>query len=104
MVAELLDVARALGEETHSRDVEAAARKLAVASARAEARVKALSEENRAKLARRESAHRLRAACRALRHRLRRWRAVASTARLARAAGRNDPRAFVVEIVKAGAT
>ena len=88
MVAELLDVARALGEETHARAVEEAARKLAVASARAEARVAALSEANRAKLVKRESAHRLRAACRALRHRLRQWRTHASTSRLVRAAGR----------------
>ena len=88
LVAELLDVARALGEETHARAVEEAARKLAVASARAEARVAALSEANRAKLVKRESAHRLRAACRALRHRLRQWRTHASTSRLVRAAGR----------------
>jgi hypothetical protein len=88
LVAELLDVARALGEETHARAAEEAARKLAVASARAEARVAALSEANRLKLAKRESAHRLRAACRALRHRLRQWRSHASTTRLVRAAGR----------------
>ena len=88
VVAELLDVARALGEETHARAAEEAARKLAVASARAEARVAALSEANRLKLAKRESAHRLRAACRALRHRLRQWRSHASTTRLVRAAGR----------------
>ena len=88
LVAELLDVSRALGEETLARAAEEAARKLAVSSARAEARVRALSEEHRAKLARRESAHRLRAACRALRFRVRQWRATASTARLVRAAGR----------------
>ena len=88
LVSELLDVARALGEETHARAAEEAARKLAVASARAEARVAALSEANRLKLAKRESAHRLRAACRALRHRLRQWRSHASTTRLVRAAGR----------------
>jgi len=88
LVAELLDVARALGEETHARAAEEAARKLAVASARADARVAALSEANRLKLAKRESAHRLRAACRALRHRLRQWRSHASTTRLVRAAGR----------------
>jgi hypothetical protein len=88
LVAELLDVARALGEETHARAAEEAARKLAVASARAEARIAALSEANRLKLAKRESAHRLRAACRALRHRLRQWRSHASTTRLVRAAGR----------------
>jgi hypothetical protein len=88
LVAELRDVARALGEETRSRAVEEAARKLSIASARAEARVAALSEANKAKLARRESAHATRAACRALRHRVRQWRATAGTARLARAAAR----------------
>ena len=88
LVAELRDVARALGEETRSRAVEEAARKLSIASARAEARVATLSEANKAKLARRESAHATRAACRALRHRVRQWRATAGTARLARAAAR----------------
>ena len=57
-------------------------------AARLEAVALTLSEANKAKLARRESAHATRAACRALRHRVRQWRATAGTARLARAAAR----------------